>query len=241
MTSDKMEALIPRREGGADRLEVQVYKALFDKIRFGTYALGEKLPSEHALGEEHEVSRPVIRAALSKLRDSGLIVSRRGAGSYVNSGVPTDTGGYSPLGSIADVADYFRFRRTIEGAVAELAARNGTPKAAGQLRDIAGEIPALLSSGRDAVGVDIKFHATLAELSDSRFLIESVELIRPHWVFIGNFVRSLGATRDRTGKRMTDEHMAIADAIEARDPARARRAMISHVDSSERRVFKEDR
>lgn len=238
MSQESVEAILPTLEDGSERLEIRVYKALLDKIRFGTYALGEKLPSEHELSEEHEVSRPVIRAALSKLRDSGLIVSRRGAGSFVNSGVPAEAGGYSPLGSVEHISDYFRFRRTIEGESAELAARNGSPAAADQLREIAEEVLTLLSSGKDSVGVDIKFHTTLAELSDSRFLVETIGLIRPHWVFIGNFVRSLGATRVRTGKRMTHEHFAIADAIADRDPARARKAMLIHVDESERRVFK---
>jgi DNA-binding FadR family transcriptional regulator len=81
----------------------------------------------------------------------------------------------------------------------------------------------------------------LAELSDNRFFLETVGLIRPHWIFIGNFVRSLAAARPRTGKSMTDEHFKIADAIEARDPVAARQAMLAHIDGSERRVFKGER
>jgi len=238
MEEHSVESLLPPQDEGGERLEVQVYRALLDKIRFGNYRLGEKLPSEHELSEEHGVSRPVIRAALSKLRDSGLIVSRRGAGSFVNSGVPNETSGFTPLSSINDISDYFNFRRTIEGEIAALAAQNGTPEAANQLRGIAKEVLAILSNGEDSVGADIQFHTTLAELSDNRFLLETLGMIRPHWIFVGNFVRSLGATRVRTGKRMTNEHLAIADAIEKRDPDAARRAMLAHIDGSERRVFK---
>ncbi|MEO0990194.1 MAG: FadR/GntR family transcriptional regulator [Pseudomonadota bacterium] len=238
MEPHNVESILPSHEEGSERLEVQVYKDLLDKIRFGTYRLGQKLPSEHELADEHRVSRPVIRAALSKLRDSGVIVSRRGAGSFVNSGVPTETGGYTPLGSISDISDYFEFRRTIEGEIAALAAQNGGPEAAKTLRTIAEEVLSLLSDGQDSVGSDIQFHTTLAELSDNRFLIETIGLIRPHWIFIGNFVRSLSATRVRTGQRMTNEHLAIADAVERRDPVAARKAMLIHIDGSERRVFK---
>ena len=116
--SDMPNAQAPR----SDRLESLVYKHLLDKIRFGTYALGQRLPSENELCEEHGVSRPVVRAALSKLRDSGLIISRQGAGSFVNSGVPTDQKGFGPLGSVEDIAAYFQFRRTIEAASVERAA-----------------------------------------------------------------------------------------------------------------------
>lgn len=241
MEHQSIEALLLAQDDGAERLEVQVYKALLDKIRFGTYRLGQKLPTEHELGEEHGVSRPVIRAALSKLRDSGLIVSRQGAGSFVNSGVPAETSGYSPLGSISDISNYFNFRRTIESEAAALAAQNGGPAATDTLRDIAEEVLALLASGEESVGADIQFHTTLAELSDNRFLIETLGMLRPHWIFVGNFVRSLGATRVRTGRRMTNEHLAIVDAVEKRDPVAARKAMLIHIDGSERRVFKGDK
>jgi len=59
MNKHGVAALISKQTEGEDRLESQVYRALLDKIRFGTYALGEKLPSEHELSEEHDVSRPV--------------------------------------------------------------------------------------------------------------------------------------------------------------------------------------
>ena len=107
MNSEGFDPHLMIEEVGKDRLEIQVYKALLDKIRFGTYAMGQKLPTENELSEEHGVSRPVVRAALSKLRDSGLIVSRRGAGSFVNSGVPTSAGGYTPLASISDIAEFY--------------------------------------------------------------------------------------------------------------------------------------
>lgn len=232
------ETLRAGPDAGSDRLENQVYRALLDKIRFGAFELGAKLPSEHELSEEYGVSRPVVRAALSKLRDSGLIVSRQGAGSFVSSGLPGDTSSYSELGSISDIAAFFQFRRTIEGECAALAAENGGADAAERLRQIAHEVQDLLSRGEISVSADIRFHQAVAELSDNRFLIETIGLIRPHWTFVGKFVRSLGVARVRTGKRMTAEHLAIADAIAARDPDAARRAMLIHIDGSENRVFK---
>lgn len=239
MNSEKLKTLMETQAAGSDRLESLVYKQLLDQIRFGTLALGQKLPSENELSEEHGVSRPVVRAALSKLRDSGLIISRRGAGSFVNSGVETIQKGYSPLNSISDISDFFRFRRTIEAETAELAVRKGVNAEDLQtLRDLAQEVQDLIKRGEESVQTDIWFHTTLAQLSDSSFLLETIELLRPHWIFVGNFVRSLGMARVRTGKRMTDEHFAIVDAVAAGDPARAREAMLRHVDGSENRVFK---
>lgn len=223
------------------RLEIQVYKQLRDKIRFGTYAIGQRLPSENELSEEHGVSRPVVRAALAKLRDSGLIVSRQGAGSFVNDGPDTHQNGFTALSSIADISQYFQFRRLIEARTAELAARNADARGIGRLRGVLDEIELRLNRGEDAVTTDFAFHTTLAELSDSRFLIETVEMLRPHWVFVGNFLRSLGASGDRTGRRMNNEHKAIVEAIAANDPEAAQAAMLAHIEGSENRVFKGER
>ena len=56
---------------------------------------------------------------------------------------------------------------------------------------------------------------------------------------IGKFVRSLARTGYTKGKRhMNDEHQEIVAAIEAGDNSAARARMITHVDGSERRVFK---
>lgn len=230
--------LLHSNSKNADRLESQVHRQLFDKIRFGTYALGQRLPSEHELCEEHGVSRPIVRAALAKLRDSGLIVSRRGAGSFVSSGTPTGHDGYGPLSSVEDISSYFRFRRMIETNTVELATQNCDPDGVRRLREIIDEMKALLGRGDSAVGADLEFHLTVAEASGSRFLVETIEMLRPHWTFVGNFVDGLAVTRERTGRRMTSEHMAIVDAISARDPLAANRAMLKHIDGSERRVFK---
>lgn len=225
--------------GLAERLENQVYARLLDAIRLGTYSLGEKLPSEHDLAAEHGVSRPVIRAALARLREDGLIVSRRGAGSFVSSGSPEEGTGYGPLGSIADIAAYFRFRKLIEAETAARAAERIDTAGLARLLAIEDETNRLIDNGEATISADVRFHAVIAELSDSRFLVETLQMLRPHWFFIGKFVRSLGRTGYRKGKRdMCEEHRAIIAALEAHDAETARRAMIAHIDGSERRVFK---
>ena len=53
---------------------------LIDK---GEFSEGGRLPAESDLASRFGVSRPVIREALSRLRVMGVIVSRKGSGSYV--------------------------------------------------------------------------------------------------------------------------------------------------------------
>ena len=80
---------MPEREGvdgppsQAGRLGDQLYHRLAVLIERGEFAEGGRLPPETELAERFHVSRPVIREALSRLRSVGVIVSRRGSGSFV--------------------------------------------------------------------------------------------------------------------------------------------------------------
>ena len=50
-----------------------VYEALHELITTGALAENSRLPSENELALEYKVSRPVLRQALSRLRDEGLL------------------------------------------------------------------------------------------------------------------------------------------------------------------------
>src|ERR687883_1714586 len=52
-------------------------------ILSGQLEAGAKLPSEGSLGRQFEVSRPVVREALARLRERGLIETVSGSGTFV--------------------------------------------------------------------------------------------------------------------------------------------------------------
>lgn len=66
----------------------QVILLLHERINRGTYASGEKLPSESELSEELSVSRASVRSALATLASAGLIARKQGDGTYVTAGRP---------------------------------------------------------------------------------------------------------------------------------------------------------
>jgi len=65
----------------------QVEELLRGRIRDGTYAPGNRIPSESELSEEFGVSRATVRTVLAKLAVNGLILRKQGDGTYVNSRV----------------------------------------------------------------------------------------------------------------------------------------------------------
>lgn len=226
-------------DDGSDRLEHGVYRVLFDRIKSARYAAGEKLPSEMELSLEFDVSRPVVRAALSRLRDEGLIISKRGSGSYVDHARPDEARGFTPLRSIADFAAYWDFRKLVESEAAAQAAIRRDPELLKRLVSLQARLGDAVRYGQPTVDLNMQLHTTIAEMSGNHFFGDTLRLLVPQMDFVGKFLRSLGAETYRSGKFvMQDEHQAIVDAIIAGKPEDARKAMIAHIESSERRVLK---
>jgi GntR family transcriptional regulator len=75
---------------GPEPLYEQIAAILSARIADGTYAPRRRVPSEAAICEEFDVSRPTARAALQRLSQHGLIITVRGKGSFVVEQSPAD-------------------------------------------------------------------------------------------------------------------------------------------------------
>lgn len=122
MTSSKLELGPTRR---ASTLSDRVYGNIVESMLEDRYPEGAKLPSEAELARINGVSRPVVRQALSRLRDDGLVRSHKGAGSFVRRRPGQTMLSFAPLESIADMQRCFEFRSCLEPEAAKLAALRG--------------------------------------------------------------------------------------------------------------------
>lgn len=94
---------------------VQVAELLRSQILSGSIAPGEKLPSFQSLSDDLGVAVGTIKRAFAQLKESQLIVTRAGQGSYVRvplpDPVPTESSGagldqiYEQLATIRQLAD----------------------------------------------------------------------------------------------------------------------------------------
>ncbi|WP_163552100.1 GntR family transcriptional regulator [Candidatus Frankia alpina] len=66
----------------------QLAALLREQIRSGELVPGAQIPTETELAERHATSRNTVRLALNLLRNEGLLVSKRGLGSFVRSEPP---------------------------------------------------------------------------------------------------------------------------------------------------------
>ena len=64
-------------------LYYQIMHQLREKIAAGEYAVNDALPPERELVETYQVSRMTIRQALSELVNEGILVRRKGIGTFI--------------------------------------------------------------------------------------------------------------------------------------------------------------
>jgi len=214
-----------------------VFDRLMHAIKSGAYAPEERLPSEFDLAAEFQVSRPVIREALKRLRDQGLIYSRRGAGSFVRQTGLRQPLGFGPLQSIAGLQRCYEFRLTLEPAVAAAAAERRTEAGLAEISAALDEMRDATSRKRHREDSDFAFHSAIARASDNTYFATAMEALKDHIAVGMQFHgQSLTATPDGL-RHVFDEHKAIFDAIHAQDAPLAERLMREHLTGSRARLF----
>jgi DNA-binding FadR family transcriptional regulator len=215
-----------------------LYDRILDRILRGEYPPESRLPSEALLGEEFNVSRPVVREALARLREDELVQSRRGSGSFVQRKRHLALARFAPLQSIADVQRCFEFRIGLEERAAMLAAeRHDEGRLAAMDRALAA-MDASVEAGRRGHDEDFAFHLAVAEASGNRYFPDVLGMLRTHIEFGMQLSSSLSLHRSSERIwQVQEEHRAIAAAIRGRDPAGAGAAMACHIRNARRRIF----
>ncbi|MDP4023522.1 FCD domain-containing protein [Methylobacterium sp. NEAU 140] len=214
-----------------------IYRAILSGIGDGTYAANARLPSENDLATRFGVSRPVVRAALDRLRQEGAIVSRQGAGSFVKPREAAPALGFAPVESIADIQRCYEFRLTIEPEAAFHAAAR---RDAAALERIAAALELLNTATRQEQhrdDADFAFHHAIAEAANNHYYAASMRALQSH-IAVGMKIHGLALLGPNSGLRgVLEEHRGIFLAIRDGDPEAARARMAAHVRSSRDRLF----
>jgi GntR family transcriptional regulator, transcriptional repressor for pyruvate dehydrogenase complex len=209
----------------------------------GEFAEGARLPAESELAERFGVSRPIIREALSRLQSEGVIVSRRGSGSYVQKRVAPDAAPavetpFGPLSSLAQVKRCFEFRAAIEGDAAYYAAQNRTRQALADMQEALQKLEAAVIGRNVGISPDYEFHVAIARASRNAFFETVMRQMQAPIEFTINLARSLSLTRTHEHMMtIQGEHVGIFKAIEAHDGETARRVMRAHLEYACVRIF----
>ncbi|MGB3314581.1 MAG: FCD domain-containing protein, partial [Albidovulum sp.] len=227
-----------------EKLSNSVIRQIEGLILHGILRPGERLPSEREMAERLGVSRPSLREAIADLQDAGLLATRAGSGIFIADVLGS---AFSPalvkLFASHDEAvfDYLDFRRDLEGLAAERAARLGSDTDLQVIAAIFAKMEAAHQKRdpSDEARLDAEFHMAIIEASHNVVMLHMMrsmfDLLR-QGVF---YNRQVMFKQRMTRGSLLDQHRAINDALQARDPDGARTAIETHL-SFVRRALEDD-
>ncbi|MBE3595778.1 MAG: FadR family transcriptional regulator [Hydrogenibacillus sp.] len=194
---------------------------------------GDRLPPERDLAETLGVSRTTVRQALAVLEAKGLIESHIGSGTYARRRSPEFA-----VARLAHLLDHARVRLTealevrslLEPEVARLAAERGSDDEIRQLTELAEQMSAKQGDLDSWLAQDSAFHQAVARAAKNRIVLTILEVIHNA---IGE-TRRLSLSAPEGVSISTADHLAIAQAIAARDGKAAQAAMAAHMENVRR-------
>jgi DNA-binding GntR family transcriptional regulator len=207
----------------AATLSEKIYRALKRDIIRGIYQPGEAL-GEKELTERYKGSRTPVREAAVRLQNERLLRIVPNRGYFV-----------SPI-TLHILNETYEFRAAVESAAAELAATKGSE---GDLLEKLAQLAEVSCTPEDRkscvsfIEADTAFHVGIARLARNPMLIQAVSEARNLMERIMYAAIDIHYFGELPGR----EHREILQAIQDRDPERARQLMHNHIMQSKDKVL----
>lgn len=201
--------------------------------------VGDRLPAERKLCEQLEVSRTSLREAISQLTSMGMLVSKVGAGTFLQQ-LPehwSNTQIVQPISSLMDEDPAYRHdvqeaRIILEGGTAWYAAQRASKEDLAHIRHCYDQISHFQAAGNgdEAARADANFHLAIAEASHNIVLIQMMRSLFDLLQFNVVLARRKFYSEAHRFDQLHDQHLQVMNAIERRDPEAARRAVCGHIE-----------
>ncbi|MCZ4313293.1 FadR/GntR family transcriptional regulator [Comamonadaceae bacterium G21597-S1] len=221
-------------------LVLEIVGTLEAEIRAGQLPVGNKLPTEAEIMHRFDVSRTVVREALSRLQASGLVETRHGIGTFVSPPEPASNFRISSqdFATVADVIAVLELRISLETEAAGLAAQRRNDEHLAAMQAALDAFQSSIQQDSDAVPPDFQFHMEVARATGNRHFTDLM-------TYLGAMI--IPRTRVNTPRhapegrlsylqRVNGEHENIFAAIRNRDADAARAAMRTHLSNSRERL-----
>lgn len=195
-----------------------VYESLKSRIINNLINPGEPL-NEGVLSKELKISKTPIREALQQLEKEGFIENIPVKGAFVS------------MISIQDIRELFEIREVLECEVIRRAALKADPERVGAIREkfVSSESDSKKgSAGHFKSGDEI--HAFIFETFGNKRLKEIYKRLQDH--IVRSRIHFFNQSPSGRSEESFKEHLEILDALKARDPLRAEKAVRDHLQNS---------
>lgn len=202
----------------------------------GSLLPGAKLPTEREFSKRFRLPRNAVRRGLAQLEAEGYVTREVGRGTFLTGTPPGDAPAKADSMLNISPAEVMEARLRIEPAIAELIVTHATTADFSRMETC-------LEKAEHATSLDefelwdAALHQAMANASHNRFMVRLLEIVtavrqQSEW----------GKLKDRivTAERRLvyqQEHRAIVTALKDRDDARAKHAIVTHLQHARRNLF----
>lgn len=237
MASDDAKILAPEIGLRARRhLTDELASRLQAEIISGKRKPGERLPTEQQMAKSSGVSRAVVREAISRLKQDGLVDTRQGLGAFVSRSGQSSAFRIDPDISRKELALIFQLRTTLEVEAAGLAAEL---RSAGQLKNMRQALAHMaqaIERGDEGAEPDAAFHHAVAEASGNHYFSDFMQFLKSRIHAAIGIARLNSARHEGWGEKVQLEHKRIYEMVAEGSPDGARAAMRHHLVSAAARL-----
>lgn len=207
----------------------QAVEVLGRRITNDVYTQDSVLPTEEELAQSLGVSRATVRDAVKVLSGKGLLRTARRYGTRVRrieewnliDGDVVSWHEPSHPRFRRIFAETTEIRTILEPAAAALAASRGTPEQVQTLLEAANAIHPGQVDVERLFAADCQFHVTLLDMTQNNVMRQMRQII----LTMLRVSYEFGVVNPKNDKVSREGHLAVAEAIAARDSEGARRAM----------------
>jgi len=204
-------------------------RRLMELVRDDRLQPGDRLPSVQSLASRFAVAQPTMRETLRRLQAVGLVEIRHGSGIYLRRGAQRIVLSNPHPGQLSrrTVLDLLDARLQIEPELAARAAQRASDDDIGALRTTLAAAGGHLSGDDDALHrLNMDFHRHVARLAGNTVISQVIDSLVDIYGAEQRLVLNLYGDR----RRDHEDHLAILDALAARDAGRARQLMHDHLE-----------
>jgi DNA-binding FadR family transcriptional regulator len=214
----------------------QVVERITRVIQERKLAAGQRLPGEHELVEQFQVSRPVLREALAKLQSLGLVEIQRGKGTFVG-----DTSSLANCVRLLQTAvtisprellTYTELRTGIEVQAVRQAAERVSEAEIAELGGLLKDLDREDLPYAELLEIDFRFHRKIIAIAGNPLMANLMEVI--YEFVLTQMARTTPTPREnQLGRKL---HRTIFNAVASHDADTAERAMREHMQAVLKRL-----
>ncbi len=213
-----------------ERLSDKVVQMIMNQIETKELLPGDKLPNEIELAETLRVSRGVVREAMTALQAREYVIRKPKEGTIVNPNIVSIMKGTSGISfKQATYLDLLEMRECIEKKTVEKVIANASDE---ELEELRGLVLNGKGIGNEKNSVDYYFHYRLAEISQNAMFMNFID----SYYDIIDEVKEKTSVKESRKEEIIKEHLAIVDALIARDKKAAKKAVVYHFDSVRKNI-----